>query len=190
MRLWSLQLYWVRESISVNPSYRVSNAWLPPRLLCRQTIHDLYSSRPNNSALSLHVWWRQTNPPFAPFILLIQFHYIFFHFFQSSKPFHSIPIFSTIFFNFPNPYAISLNLNHLYHLEICKVKLFFKPFFKPFSNHLNGQKWPKWFFQTHGHIGPSNACFAERRQWMMYSLSFHACFHFFFSFFFCHRFPL
>ena len=61
---------------------------------------------------------------------------LFFHFFQSSKPFYSIPIFSTIFFNFLNPYTISLNLNHLYHLEICKVKLFFKPFFKLFSNHL------------------------------------------------------
>ena len=58
---------------------------------------------------------------------------LFFHFFQSSKLFHYIPLFSTIFFNFPNPYTISLNLNHLYHLEICKVKLFSKSFFKPFS---------------------------------------------------------
>ena len=67
---------------------------------------------------------------FAPTILLIPF----FHLFQSSKPFHSILFFSTIFFNFPNPYTISLNLNHLYHLEICKVKLFSKPFFKLFFN--------------------------------------------------------
>ena len=31
-------------------------------------------------------------------------------------PFHSN------FFNFPNFYTISLNLNHLYHIEIRKVK--------------------------------------------------------------------
>ena len=81
----------------------------------------------------------------------IPFHSIpFFHYFQSSKPFHSIPLFSTIFFNFPNPYTISLNLNHLYHLEICKVKpfskLFFKPFSKPFSNHLEWSKMTKMVF--------------------------------------------
>ena len=50
-------------------------------------------------------------------------------------PFHSI-FFSTIFFNFSNPYTISLNLNHLYHLEIHKVKpfniFFFQTIFKPF----------------------------------------------------------
>ena len=60
---------------------------------------------------------------------------LFFHFFQSFKPFHSIPIFSTIFFNFPNPYTISLNLNHSYHLEISKVKPFLHHFYKPFSNY-------------------------------------------------------
>ena len=72
--------------------------------------------------------------PFHPFY--------FFTFFNPSN--HSIPLFSTIFFNFPNPYTISLNLNHLYHLKIWKVKpfskLFFKPFSKPFSNHLEWSK--------------------------------------------------
>ena len=75
---------------------------------------------------------------------------LFFHLFQSSKQFHFIPLFSTIFFNFPNPYTISLNLNHLYHLEICKVKpffkSFFKPFSKPFSNHLEWSKMTKMVF--------------------------------------------
>ena len=77
-----------------------------------------------------------------------------FHSFHSipyySKPFNflilqSIPFhfFSTIFFNFPNPYTISLNLNHLYHLEIHKVKLFSKLFFKPFSNYLEWSKMVK-----------------------------------------------
>ena len=56
---------------------------------------------------------------------------LFFHLFQSFKLFRSILFFSTIFFNFLNPYTISLNLNHLYHLEICKVK----PFSNYFSNH-------------------------------------------------------
>ena len=71
--------------------------------------------------------------PFASPILTI----LFFHFFQSSKPFNSILIFLTIFFNFPNPYTISLNFNHLYHLEICKVKPFFKPF-RMVKNDWNG----------------------------------------------------
>ena len=58
--------------------------------------------------------------------------------------FHSI-FFSTIFFNFLNPYTISLNLNHSYHLEISKVKPFLHHFFKPFftiSNHFfHPNKW-------------------------------------------------
>ena len=67
---------------------------------------------------------------------------LFFYFFQSSKPFHSISIFSTIFFNFLNPYTISLNLNHSYYLEISKVKPFLHHFSKIFSNHSNHpNKW-------------------------------------------------
>ena len=62
--------------------------------------------------------------------------FYFFHFFQSSKSFHSILIFSTNFFNFSNPYIISLNLNYLYHFEICKIKLFFK-LFKMIKNNQN-----------------------------------------------------
>ena len=85
---------------------------------------------------------------FGPFILPISFYFIlFFHFFQPSKPFHSSPFFLIIFFNFSNSYTISLNLNHLYHLEIHKVKpfskLFFKLFSKPFSNHLEWSKMTK-----------------------------------------------
>ena len=38
----------------------------------------------------------------------------------SQHPSHSI----LFFFNFPNPNVISLNLNHLYHIEIRKVKPF------------------------------------------------------------------
>ena len=68
-----------------------------------------------------------------------------------SKSFHSIPIFSTIFFNFLNSYTISLNLNHLYHLEIRKVKPFNIIFFQTIPNHfqtiltipINRIKWPK-----------------------------------------------
>ena len=65
-----------------------------------------------------------------------------------SKPFHFLNstnysilfhFFSTFFFNFPNPYTISLNLNHLYHLKIHKVKpfniFFFSNHSKLFSNH-------------------------------------------------------
>ena len=61
-----------------------------------------------------------------------------------SKPFnflnptnHSIPFhfFSTFFFNFPNPYTISLNFNNLYHLEIHKVKPFNIIFFQTIPNH-------------------------------------------------------
>ena len=79
--------------------------------------------------------------PLCLFIPFYSFYFIpFFHFFQSSKPFHSIILFSTIFFNFLNPYTIFLNLNHLYHLKIYKVKPFFKLFSKLFSNYL---KWSK-----------------------------------------------
>ena len=62
----------------------------------------------------------------------------FFHFFNFSNPSnYSIPFyfFSTIFFNFPNPYTISLNLNHSYYLKISKVKPFLHHFYKPFSNY-------------------------------------------------------
>ena len=74
-----------------------------------------------------------------PFLHSILFpFFIFFNFLNHSN--YSIPFyfFSIIFFNFPNSYTISLNLNHLYHLKICKVKPFSKSFFKLFSksNHL------------------------------------------------------
>ena len=41
-------------------------------------------------------------------------------------PLHSIPLyfFFNHVFNFPNLSAISVNLNHLYHIEIRKVKQF------------------------------------------------------------------
>ena len=52
-------------------------------------------------------------------------------------------IFSIIFFKFPNLYAVSLNLNNLSHLEIYKVKPFFKSFSKLFSNHLEWSKMTK-----------------------------------------------
>ena len=61
-------------------------------------------------------------------------HSILFQTIQLSNPTnHSIPFhfFSTLFFNFPNPYTISLNLNHLYHLKIRKVKLFYLPLVWP-----------------------------------------------------------
>ena len=62
-----------------------------------------------------------------------------FHFLNSTNHFISFHFFLTFFFNFPNPYTISLNLNHLYHLEIHKVKpfniFFFSNHSKPFSNH-------------------------------------------------------
>ena len=45
----------------------------------------------------------------------------------STIPFYSI-FFSTIFFNFPNPCTISLNLNHSYYLKISKVKPFLHHF--------------------------------------------------------------
>ena len=71
---------------------------------------------------------------------------------QFSNPLNRSFFFSTIFFNFPNPYTISLNLNHLYHLEICKVKpfskLFFKLFSKPFSNYLEWSKMTKMVFSN------------------------------------------
>ena len=89
-------------------------------------------------------------------------------FFSTFLPFHSILFFSTFlipiqflpfhsiffshFFNFPNPYTISLNLNHLYHLEICKIKPLhnnFKPFYRSFQTivqplliiPVNGMEW-------------------------------------------------
>ena len=62
-----------------------------------------------------------------------------FHFLNSTNHSISFHFFSTFFFNFPNPYTISLNLNHLYHLEIHRVKpfniFFFSNHSKPFSNH-------------------------------------------------------
>ena len=68
---------------------------------------------------------------FGPPIPPISFHFIFSLF----SILQNITFYSTFFnhfFNFPNPHTISLNLNHLYHLKICKIKLFFKPFFKLF----------------------------------------------------------
>ena len=77
----------------------------------------------------------------------IPFHSILFQTIQlSNLTNHSSPFyfFSTTFFNFPNPYTISLNLNHLYHLEIHKVKpfniFFFSNHSKPFSNHFSYPK--------------------------------------------------
>ena len=88
------------------------------------------------------------------------FHFIlFFRLFQSSKSFHFISLFSIIFFNFSNLYTIFLNLNHLYHLEICKIKLFFKLFFKPFRMIKNDQNnFPKHMngvllYQLHSILG-------------------------------------
>ena len=92
-------------------------------------------------------------------ILPIPFHSKLFQTIQLSNPTnHSIPFhfFSTFFFNFPNPYTISLNLNHLYHLEIHKVKPFNIIFFQTIPNYfqtiltipINGMEWPKWFAQT------------------------------------------
>ena len=79
-----------------------------------------------------------------------------FHFLNSTN--HSIlfHFFSTFFFNFPNPYTISLNLNHLYHLEIHKVKPYNIIFFQTIPNYfqtiltipINRMEWPKWFAQT------------------------------------------
>ena len=93
----------------------------------------------------LKVIYVKINHMFVYTILPILFHFIFS--ILQTIPFHSIPLFSIIFFNFPNPYTISLNLNHLYHLNICKVKPFFKLFFKPFSklfsNHLEWSKMTK-----------------------------------------------
>ena len=73
--------------------------------------------------------------PFLPFHSIPIFH--FFQLMKSFKLFHSIPFFSTIFFNFPNSYTISLNLNHSYYLKISKVKPFLHHFSKLFSNHSN-----------------------------------------------------
>ena len=66
--------------------------------------------------------------PFFPTFLILQF-----------ISFYSI-FFFNYFFNFPNPYTISLNLNHLYHFEIYKVKQFYS-FCNYFSNHFDPKKW-------------------------------------------------
>ena len=101
-------------------------------------------------------WMGQTgsNTLFALSISPIPFHshFSFFSTFQilQTIPFHSI-FFQPFFFNFPNPYTISLNLNHSYQLEIRKVKQFlhhfyksFSNYYKPFSNHFfPPQKWSK-----------------------------------------------
>ena len=72
--------------------------------------------------------------PFYPFHFIL-IYFIFFNFSNLANYFISFHIFSTIFFNFPNPYTISLNLNHLYHLEINKIKSFLHYFYKLFSNY-------------------------------------------------------
>ena len=93
-------------------------------------------------------------PMFGKTIPPIPFHSILFQTIQlSNLTNHSIPFhfFSTIFFNFPNPYTISLNLNHLYHLEIHKIKPFNIFFFQTIPNHFqtifpipkNGMGWAK-----------------------------------------------
>ena len=110
-------------------------------LICLLTgnVSGQWQGRPGPILRPMRPWLTPCLPQsFCPFHSIL-----FFHFFQSSKPFHFILIFLTIFFNFSNSYTISLNLNqYLYHLKICKVKpfskLFFKPFFKLFSNNL---KW-------------------------------------------------
>ena len=69
--------------------------------------------------------------PFQPF------HSIF-SFFSTFLILQTISFHSIFFFNFSNPYIISLNLNHSYHLEIRKIKSFLYYFSKPFqiiSNH-------------------------------------------------------
>ena len=78
--------------------------------------------------------------PFYPFHSIL-----FFHFFQFSKPFHSIPIFSTIFFNFPNPYTISLPFVCLTHFSHSIPFSFFI-----FFNFLNPSNYsiPFYFFST------------------------------------------
>ena len=66
----------------------------------------------------------------------ILFYFIFFCF--SNPTIHLI--FFTHFFNFPNPYTISLNLNNLYHLEIHRVKPFyimFLNYFQTIQNHFS-----------------------------------------------------
>ena len=75
---------------------------------------------------------------FGQVILPILFHSKLFQTIQLFNPTnHSIPFyfFSTFFFNFPNSYTISLNLNHLYHLEIHKIKPFNIFFFQTIPNH-------------------------------------------------------
>ena len=86
----------------------------------------------------------------------ISLHSIF-SFFSTFLILQTIPL----FFNFPNPYTISLNLNHSYHLEISKVKPFLHYFSKPiftipnhfqtiFSIPINGMEWAKCPPQTRG----------------------------------------
>ena len=123
-----------------------------------------------------------------PFICPTHFNHFspFFHFFFLNFPNplnHSIPFyfFSTIFSNFSNPYTISLNLNHSYHLEISKVKPFLHHFSKSFLNHykpfqtifyipINGMEWAKCPPQTRGHTqaqkskGRANAR-SDRHYW-------------------------
>ena len=100
----------------------------------KESIHGMSSRFLDVDFLSIHV----INLMFAPTILPILFHFIFSLFLiLQIIPFHFN--FSTIFFNFPNPYTIPLNLNYLYHIEICKVKLFFKLFSKLFKMIKNDQ---------------------------------------------------
>ena len=75
---------------------------------------------------------------FGQTIPLILFHFILFQTIQLFNPInHFIPFhfFSTLFFNFPNPYTISLILNYLYHLKIHKVKQFNIIFFQIIPNY-------------------------------------------------------
>ena len=84
------------------------------------------------------VWQNSIYPMFGKIIPPIPFHSILFQTIQLfnltnySIPFH---FFSIIFFNFPNSYIMSVNLNHLYHFEIHKVKLFNIIFLQIISNH-------------------------------------------------------
>ena len=92
----------------------------------------------------LHVWANHSTH-FIPFyIILNPFNFLI----LQTIPFHSI-FFQPFFFNFPNPYTISLNLNHSYHLEISKVKPFLHHFYKPFPNY--SKPFLKPFFPSHFH---------------------------------------
>ena len=108
---------------------------------------------PNPYTISLnlnylyHLEIRKINPMFEKIIPPIPFHFIlfqtiqFFNFINHSILFY---FFSTIFFNFPNSYTIFLNLNHLHHLKIHKVKpfniFFFSNHSKLFSNYFSHPK--------------------------------------------------